>query len=68
MFDLPAMSTMHISVYKETVCFYSGYGILEWSSDDTTLRKAIIASRNITMVSNGVYTLAPTEINGGEIF
>jgi len=67
-FDLPPLSTRMFSLYQASTCFYNGHAVIEWNSSQSTLRKALVATRIIAGYWNGVYSQSEDDINGGQIF
>ena len=67
-FDLPPLSTRIFKLYNGSTSLYTGHAVIEWNSSQSTLRKALVATRIIGGYWNGVYSQTEDDINGGQIF
>lgn len=67
-FDLPALSTRFFLIQTSYAYLMDGHAVIEWTSENTTLRKAIIASKQIVAASSTSSARSEIPINGGQIF
>lgn len=68
-FTIPANGTRELQLYTTNVSAMMGYGIIEWSSTNEKIGKALLGSvHRCTVSGTGTFASAYTDINNGNPF
>ncbi len=67
-FEIPANSTRIYVIKNSNTTRFAGYGVIEWTSDDAKLRKALIAGMYTFFVGGSEKFTWGSQLNNGQPF